>query len=1412
MALTSGGYDGDIKLAVDLDAGDVKKASKELQQGIKEVFDATAGKRMDKTLKSIESSMSKASEKANELHSKLEKIESTKIPTEEYSKLAKEVEASEKSVTKLSEKLELASEKVQSSDIAKKFTEAEDLYEKYQGLYESLRKTQGETDHATVAAKVEADKAKATLESLRGKYEQLLEPLNKMASELERSEDKLKESKKALDEMVASGKAFTLGEDSAEYEKTADQLANVNNQMRVLLEQANKYTVDGDEVVKTTDKSSTSLKKFGSTCLDVANKLEGIVVKLAKLAGHAFISGITRLKNAFAGLSKSSDASSMSMSKMFRNLLRYGLGIRSVYALVNKIRSAIKEGIDSMAQFNGGVNAVNNSMTTLTSALAYLKNSWASAFAPILNYVTPVLVSLINTISAVVNKIAQLMAALTGATSYMRAKSVTKDYAGSLSGGGGSKGKSAQEKYEEAKKKAQERYDKQVASVEEKRAKAAAKAEEQQAKAAAKLAKEQEKANKALGHYDKLNVIAIEEMEDFDDNFDIPEYEDPILEEVNWDDFADAGAGALEEMFEEVPIDPWIQELADKIKAIIDQILEPLKKAWDEMKDYLMEGWKYMTKQIGELFKSIGRDFLKVWQQAETIEIFKNLLGIVGDIEFVIGNIARNLNEAWNYNDTGLHILENIRDIFGIIVQHVRNVTTYMKEWSDTLDFKPLLTSIEKLTDSLKLVADFLGGVFEDIMKNVVLKYIKWLIETGLPKLNDKLTEFNQAVHWDELREKLNKVWEAAERLMEKLTEGLIDAIGNLSQAVADFVNSDKFDAFLNNLVNFMDSIQSEDVEKVLTGIGTGILKIVEALVDFVNSDMFQGFIKALGDWFNNTDADGIGTALKNIALAILGFEFAKFVGGGLMNFLTFLTTLQAVAGAGGGAAGAGGLAGIASGLGAVATGLGLIAGAAADAVVAMEFFNLKGLNKLKDDLPTTADSTNGLTKEMNFLEEGFKKVWEATHPGETLADYIVVPDDLTKLENMRDQLDNLDANLETLGLTGDGTREKINEMYQMWYDNGETMAGMTDEQVQKWVELYTSVQDYYNEAIKTDEVKEKMEGLVDVYGVLVEKAPNGEQGREAGVEFGSGIVDGTTEQLSDTSKLEEAGGFLVQGVRQGVQMQLTSDEIASWWEPIKDTFVSLFQIGSPSVVFEELGTFLIEGLQLGIEESWASLMEFLTVTLTELKDFFMDMWSEIRDDVIEAWENIKQAVAEKFESVRSTIYTIAQAIKNVIRNMVTTVCDLFKQMHSTIQSVVSGIQSTISSLVSSITSAVSSVSSAISGIASAAGGVMSSIGGAVSNISSNIRIPHLAQGAVIPPRSEFLAVLGDQQRGTNIETPLETMIQAFESALDAHEDITSSKEPIVLQLDGRTIAEVVWDEENKRYKQRGGDWQPAFA
>lgn len=75
--------------------------------------------------------------------------------------------------------------------------------------------------------------------------------------------------------------------------------------------------------------------------------------------------------------------------------------------------------------------------------------------------------------------------------------------------------------------------------------------------------------------------------------------------------------------------------------------------------------------------------------------------------------------------------------------------------------------------------------------------------------------------------------------------------------------------------------------------------------------------------------------------------------------------------------------------------------------------------------------------------------------------------------------------------------------------------------------------------------------------------------------------------------------------------------------------------------------------------------------------------------------------------------------------------------------------------------------------------------------------IPQLAQGAVIPPNREFLAVLGDQKSGTNIEAPLETIVQAFRQAL-AEQGGNGSNRPIILMLDRRELGRAVVDVGNQ--------------
>lgn len=83
----------------------------------------------------------------------------------------------------------------------------------------------------------------------------------------------------------------------------------------------------------------------------------------------------------------------------------------------------------------------------------------------------------------------------------------------------------------------------------------------------------------------------------------------------------------------------------------------------------------------------------------------------------------------------------------------------------------------------------------------------------------------------------------------------------------------------------------------------------------------------------------------------------------------------------------------------------------------------------------------------------------------------------------------------------------------------------------------------------------------------------------------------------------------------------------------------------------------------------------------------------------------------------------------------------------------------------------------------------------------AEVQIPRLAQGAVIPPNREFMAVLGDQRSGTNIETPEGLLRQIFReesgnSAIVAElrEILAAIREGKIMLVDGKVLGRVGQD------------------
>lgn len=88
-------------------------------------------------------------------------------------------------------------------------------------------------------------------------------------------------------------------------------------------------------------------------------------------------------------------------------------------------------------------------------------------------------------------------------------------------------------------------------------------------------------------------------------------------------------------------------------------------------------------------------------------------------------------------------------------------------------------------------------------------------------------------------------------------------------------------------------------------------------------------------------------------------------------------------------------------------------------------------------------------------------------------------------------------------------------------------------------------------------------------------------------------------------------------------------------------------------------------------------------------------------------------------------------------------------------------------------------------------------VGGQTWGVNINpISIPPLAQGAVLPPNKPFLAVVGDQAEGTNVEAPLDTIKQAVAEVLAVVG--AGTNQPVIIELDGREFGRAVIKQGNR--------------
>lgn len=375
-----------------------------------------------------------------QLKEKVAELGKQQIPTDEY----KEIQAQIESAKTQMDKLIYAQEKF----VALGGSEDSKKYKSYQYDIDQLAKTiddankelqelerNGEAFSSALGGETPTYKYKeleSELESLsqeidvtKAKWDELrasntggindeeikstLENLDLLYEKYSAVEAKMREKEKFGTDVI---KTEPVKEATAAMEKLAQQeekLASINDRLKT------SYDDVKDSIDSYSNSANNSATKNAS---DNASKLAKSNEKIADSGKKA------------ANSLKETGSAAGNAKNGIMTLLKYGLGIRSLFVLFNKLRSAVVAGMSNLAQESG---STNSAISMLWGSLERLKNSLATAFAPILTAIAPILSKFIDMLSTAATYVSMFFSMLSGKKTYTRALAVQKDYAASLS-------------------------------------------------------------------------------------------------------------------------------------------------------------------------------------------------------------------------------------------------------------------------------------------------------------------------------------------------------------------------------------------------------------------------------------------------------------------------------------------------------------------------------------------------------------------------------------------------------------------------------------------------------------------------------------------------------------------------------------------------------------------------------------------------------------------------------------------------------------------------------------------------------------------------------------------------------------------------------------------------------------------
>lgn len=530
--------------------------------------------------------------------------------------------------------------------------------------------------------------------------------LESAAEKLGRQYDELLAKKKQLDSGTTTAQPTEKVRTTpitGNYAKTASEESE--KALNALNKEISKTDAKEKGLVNTNSKLGSSFKNVSQSADSAKTKTGGISSIFSRMGG--VVSGLGKrlagLAQNFTSTTNSANNARFSIGRMVGMSILYS----TVFGMISKVNSGIMTGINNLAQYSSATNA---SISSMMSALTQLQNSLATAFAPILSVVAPILTAFINMLSRAITYVGMFIAALTGQKSFTKAKAVQEDYAASLQ--------------------------------------KTSKSSNSAAKSTKKNANATKKANKEMQTY----LSGLDEIRQY-------QKEKDNTPSSNSTPSTGGGGGggytgpSIGDMFEKVPIESSIADIAKKIKNLIK------KEDWEGLGTYIASG---INKGLQKIYDAINWDnvgpkityFVNAFTRTFNSlvdHIDWDLMGrTVGAGINTIVNTLNLLIEGINWKNLGLKIATGINGLFnevnwnnvGRLFANKINVPFQMLEGAvNTLNWAKIGTSI----------SGFLNGAINQIDVKSIGTSLSGLALGILTTLDNALTTTN----WSQLGTKL---------------------------------------------------------------------------------------------------------------------------------------------------------------------------------------------------------------------------------------------------------------------------------------------------------------------------------------------------------------------------------------------------------------------------------------------------------------------------------------------------------------------------------------------------------------------------------------------------------------------------------------------------------------------------------